>query len=122
MPITELMPRDRVEALIQRTRGGGGEIVKLLKTGSAFYAPAASAVEMVEAILKDKKKIIPSCVLAQGEYGIEDTFVGLPVKLGRAGVEEILEIDLTDEERKALHVSASHVKELCEHIEGMGIL
>ena len=122
VPITELMPPDRVEALIQRTRGGGGEIVKLLKTGSAFYAPAASAVEMVEAIVKDKKKIIPSCVLAEGEYGIENTFVGLPVKLGKTGIEEILEIKLTDEESKALHVSASHVKELCEHIEGMGIL
>jgi malate dehydrogenase len=122
VPITELMPPDRVEALIQRTRGGGGEIVKLLKTGSAFYAPAASAVEMVEAIVKDKKKIIPSCVLAEGEYGIENTFVGLPVKLGKTGIEEILEIKLTDEENKALHVSASHVKELCEHIEGMGIL
>lgn len=122
VPITELMPPDRVEALIQRTRGGGGEIVKLLKTGSAFYAPAASTVEMVEAIVKDKKKIIPSCVLAEGEYGIENTFVGLPVKLGKTGIEEILEIKLTDEESKALHVSASHVKELCEHIEGMGIL
>ncbi len=122
VPITELMPPDRVEALIQRPRGGGGEIVKLLKTGSAFYAPAASAVEMVEAIVKDKKKIIPSCVLAEGEYGIENTFVGLPVKLGKTGIEEILEIKLTDEESKALHVSASHVKELCEHIEGMGIL
>ena len=122
VPITELMPPDRVEALIQRTRGGGGEIVKLLKTGSAFYAPAASAVEMVEAIVKDKKKIIPSCVLDEGEYGIENTFVGLPVKLGKTGIEEILEIKLTDEENKALHVSASHVKELCEHIEGMGIL
>ena len=122
VPITELMPADRVEALIQRTRGGGGEIVKLLKTGSAFYAPAASAVEMVEAIVKDKKKIIPSCVLAEGEYGIENTFVGLPVKLGKTGIEEILEIKLTDEESKALHVSASHVKELCEHIENMGII
>ena len=122
VPITELMPPDRVEALIQRTRGGGGEIVKLLKTGSAFYAPAASAVEMVEAIVKDKKKIIPSCVLAEGEYGIENTFVGLPVKLGKTGIEEILEIKLTDEESKALHVSASHVKELCEHIENMGII
>ena len=122
VPITELMPADRVEALIQRTRGGGGEIVKLLKTGSAFYAPAASTVEMVEAIVKDKKKIIPSCVLAEGEYGIENTFVGLPVKLGKTGIEEILEIKLTDEESKALHVSASHVKELCEHIENMGII
>ena len=122
VPITELMPADRVEALIQRTRGGGGEIVKLLKTGSAFYAPAASAVEMVEAIVKDKKKIIPSCVLAEGEYGIDNTFVGLPVKLGSSGIEQILEIRLSDEERKALHVSANHVKELCEHIEGLGIL
>lgn len=122
VPITELMPRERVDALIQRTRGGGGEIVKLLKTGSAFYAPAASAVAMVEAIVKDKKKIIPSCVLAEGEYGVENTFVGLPVKLGSKGIEEILEIDLSDEERKALHVSASHVKELCEQIEGMGLI
>jgi malate dehydrogenase len=122
VPITELMPRERVDALIQRTRGGGGEIVKLLKTGSAFYAPAASAVAMVEAILKDKKKIIPSCVLAEGEYGVENTFVGLPVKLGSKGIEEIMEIDLSDEERKALHVSASHVKELCEQIEGMGLI
>ena len=122
VPITELMPRERVDALIARTRGGGGEIVKLLKTGSAFYAPAAATVEMVEAILKDKKKIIPSCVLAEGEYGIDGTFVGLPVKLGSKGIEEILEIDLSDEELKALHVSASHVKELCEHIESLGIL
>jgi len=122
VPISELMPADRVDALIQRTRGGGGEIVKLLKTGSAFYAPAASAVEMVEAIVKDKKKIIPSCVLAEGEYGIDNIFVGLPVKLGSSGIEEILEIKLSEEESKELHVSASHVKELCEHIEGLGIL
>jgi malate dehydrogenase len=122
VPISELMPADRVDALIQRTRGGGGEIVKLLKTGSAYYAPAASAVEMVEAIVKDKKKIIPSCVLAEGEYGIDNTFVGLPVKLGSSGIEEILEIKLSEEESKELHVSASHVKELCEHIEGLGIL
>jgi malate dehydrogenase len=122
VPITELMPEDKIEALIKRTRGGGGEIVALLKTGSAFYAPAASAVEMVEAILKDKKKILPCCVLAEGEYGIDNTFVGLPVKLGRTGVEEIFEIKLTDKEREELHVSASHVKELCEHIEKSGAI
>ncbi len=116
VPITELMPKERVDALIQRTRDGGAEIVKLLKTGSAFYAPAASAVEMVEAILKDQKKILPCCVLAKGEYGIKDTFVGLPVKLGRRGIEEILQIKLMDGESKALHLSASHVKELCDRI------
>lgn len=122
VPVTELIPQPRLEEIIQRTRGGGGEIVKLLKTGSAFYAPAMSAVEMVEAILKDKKKILPCCVRAEGEYGVENTFVGLPVKLGRTGVEEIFEIDLSDSETKELHVSASHVKELCEHIEGLGII
>jgi len=122
VPVTELIPQARLEEIIQRTRGGGGEIVKLLKTGSAFYAPAMSAVEMVEAILKDKKKILPCCVLAKGEYGVEDTFVGLPVKLGRKGVEEVFQIDLSDSETKELHVSASHVKELCEHIEGLGII
>lgn len=120
VPVTELIPKDRLEAIIKRTRGGGGEIVQLLKTGSAFYAPAISAVEMVEAILKDKKKILPCCVLAQGEYGIDNIFVGLPVKLGKKGVEEIFEIKLSKEEKKELHVSASHVKELCEHIEKTG--
>jgi malate dehydrogenase len=122
VPITELMPKERVDALIQRTRDGGAEIVKLLKTGSAFYAPAASAVEMVEAILKDKKKVLPCCVLAQGEYGIKDTFVGLPVKLGRRGVEKIFEISLTQQEREALHLSASHVTELCRRVHELGEL
>ncbi len=122
VPVTELIPQERLEEIIQRTRGGGGEIVKLLKTGSAFYAPAMSAVEMVEAILKDKKKILPCCILAQGEYGVDNTFVGLPVKLGRTGIEEVFEIALSDSETKELHVSASHVKELCEHIEGLGII
>ena len=116
VPITELMPKERVDALIDRTRNGGAEIVKLLKTGSAFYAPAVSAVEMTEAILKDQKKILPCCVLAEGEYGVKDTFVGLPVKLGRKGVEEIFEIKLTEEETKELLVSASHVKELCDKV------
>ena len=122
VPITEIMTKERVDALIQRTRDGGAEIVKLLKTGSAFYAPAASAVEMVEAILKDKKKILPCCVLAQGEYGIRDTFVGLPVKLGTRGVEEIFEINLTSQEREALHLSASHVTELCKRVHELGEL
>lgn len=122
VPITELLPEDRINSMVQRTRDGGAEIVKLLKTGSAFYAPAASTAEMVESILKDKKKILPCCVLANGKYGIKDAFVGLPVKLGRAGIEEIFEIDLTKEELAKLHVSANHVKELIERIHELGVL
>lgn len=117
VPVTELIPADRLEAIVKRTRGGGGEIVALLKTGSAFYAPAVSAVEMVEAILRDKKKILPCCVLAEGEYGVDNTFVGLPVKLGRKGIEEIFEVALSDKEKEEIKVSASHVKELCDHID-----
>jgi malate dehydrogenase len=122
VPITELLPEDRIDSIIQRTRGGGAEIVKLLKTGSAFYAPAASTAEMVESILKDKKKILPCCVMANGKYGIKDAFVGLPAKLGRAGVEGIFEIDLTKEELDKLHVSANHVKELIERIHELGVI
>jgi malate dehydrogenase len=122
IPITELLPEDKIEALIQRTRDGGAEIVKLLKTGSAFYAPGASAVEMAESILKDKKKILPCCVYADGEYDINGTFVGLPVKLGKNGIEEIIQISLTDKEREELHISAGHVKELCERIHELGHL
>ena len=117
VPVTELIPADRLEAIVKRTRGGGGEIVALLKTGSAFYAPAVSAVEMVEAILRDKKKILPCCVLAEGEYGVDNTFVGLPVKLGRKGIEGIFEVALSDKEKEEIKISASHVKELCDHID-----
>ncbi len=112
IPITELMPEDRVEALVQRTRDGGAEIVGLLKAGSAFYAPSASAVEMVEAILRDKKKILPCCVHLEGEYGINDLYVGVPVKLGSAGAEEVIEITLGDEEKAQLQHSADAVTEL----------
>lgn len=122
IPITELLPQDRIDALIQRTRDGGAEIVKLLKTGSAFYAPGASAVQMAESILKDKKKILPCCVYADGEYGIDGIFVGLPVKLGRNGIEEIIQVKLTKKEKEELHISASHVKELCERIHELGHL
>ena len=122
VPIAELVPAERLEEMVDRTRNGGAEIVKLLKTGSAFYAPAVAAVEMAEAIIKDKKKILPSCVYADGHYGVEDTFVGLPARLGAEGVEEIIGFDLSDEEIEALHVSAGKVKELCEIIDGMGIL
>lgn len=113
IPITELIPAERLEALVQRTRDGGAEIVKYLKTGSAFYAPSAAAVEMVEAILKDKKKILPCAVYLQGEYGIHGLFVGVPVKLGEKGMEEIIQIKLTPEEQAALNRSADSVKELC---------
>jgi len=113
IPITELIPKDRLDAIVQRTRDGGAEIVKHLKTGSAYYAPSAAAVEMVEAILKDKKKIVPCAVYLQGEYGIEGYFIGVPCKLGAAGLEQIIEIKLTPEEDAALKKSAEAVKELC---------
>jgi malate dehydrogenase len=113
IPITELIPKDRLDAIVQRTRDGGAEIVKHLKTGSAYYAPSAAAVEMVEAILKDKKKIVPCAVYLQGEYGIEGYYIGVPCKLGAAGLEQIVEIKLTAEEDAALKKSAEAVKELC---------
>ncbi|MBU0991315.1 MAG: malate dehydrogenase [Proteobacteria bacterium] len=114
IPITELMSKERIDAIVQRTANGGAEIVKLLKTGSAYYAPSSAAVEMAEAILKDKKKILPCAAYLQGEYGINDLFIGVPVKLGKDGVEEVIEISLTDDEKKALMKSADAVKELTE--------
>jgi malate dehydrogenase len=113
IPITELIAPDRLEQLVQRTRDGGAEIVKYLKTGSAYYAPSAATVEMVEAILKDKKKILPCAAYLQGEYGIEGYYIGVPCKLGAAGLEKIIEIKLTPEEDAALKKSAAAVKELC---------
>jgi malate dehydrogenase len=113
IPITELIPADRLASIVQRTRDGGAEIVKHLKTGSAYYAPSAAAVEMVEAILKDKKKIVPCAVYLQGEYGIDGYFVGVPCKLGAGGLEQIIEIKLTPDEDAALKNSAEAVKELC---------
>jgi len=112
IPITELLPKERIEALVQRTAGGGGEIVNLLKTGSAFYAPGAAVSEMVEAILRDKKKILPCAAYLEGEYGIRGLFVGVPVKLGRRGIEQILEIPLAPDEAAALQRSAAAVREL----------
>jgi malate dehydrogenase len=103
--------------LVDRTRNGGAEIVGLLKTGSAYYAPSASAVEMAEAILKDKKKILPCAAMLSGEYGINDLYIGVPVKLGKDGVEEIIEIKLTDEESKALNNSADAVRTLVEDMK-----
>ncbi len=116
IPITELMDAATVDRLVQRTRDGGAEIVKHLKTGSAFYAPSAAAVEMVEAILKDKKKIVPCAAYLQGEYGIHGHYVGGPCKLGERGLEQIIEIKLTREEDAALKKSAEAVKELCSVI------
>ena len=113
IPITELIAKDRLDALVQRTRDGGAEIVKYLKTGSAYYAPSAAVAEMVEAILKDKKKILPCAAYLQGEYGINGLYVGVPVKLGAKGIEQIIEIKLTPEEKVALDKSAAAVKELC---------
>jgi malate dehydrogenase len=113
IPITELIEKSRLEALVQRTRDGGAEIVKYLKTGSAYYAPSAAVTEMVEAILKDKKKILPCAAYLQGEYGIHGLYVGVPVKLGAKGIEQIIEIKLTPEEKAGLEKSAAAVKELC---------
>ena len=116
IPITELISKERIDAIVDRTRNGGAEIVNLLKT-SAWYAPGAAAVEMVEAILKDKRKILPCAVYLQGEYGYDGLFVGVPVKLGFGGMQQIIEIKLTDEEKKALDHSASAVKELVEKLK-----
>ena len=120
IPITELMSAERIEALVERTRKGGGEIVSLLKTGSAYYAPASAVTEMAEAILKDKKKILPCVAYLQGEYGINNLFIGVPVKLGSSGVEEIIEIRLTAEENEALQRSAKAVQGLVDDLKRLG--
>src|SRR5580693_2663189 len=112
IPLPELIAKDKLEAIITRTRKGGAEIVNLLKTGSAYYAPSAAAVEMVEAILKDKKKILPCAAYLEGEYGIKGLFVGVPVKLGAKGIEKIIEIKLEADEKAALDKSSASVREL----------
>ena len=117
VPLTQLLERDRIEELVQRTRKGGGEIVGLLKEGSAYYAPSAAVAQMCEAIVRDKKRILPCAAWLEGEYGLEGLFMGVPCKLGRGGVEEVLEVDLTDEERSALERSASDVLETMEAVE-----
>jgi malate dehydrogenase len=116
IPITELMPEDRLAALVTRTANGGAEIVGLLKAGSAYYAPAASVVEMVEAILRDKKKVLPCAAYLEGEYGVKGLFVGVPVKLGRRGIEQILQITLSPDESAALGRSAAAVRELTDKL------
>jgi len=114
VPITEMMEKDQIDAIVERTRTGGAEIVSLLKTGSAFYAPASASVEMAESILKDRKKILPCAVYLDGEYGINGLFIGVPVKLGAGGIEKIIEIKLTDEESGALRKSADAVRSLVD--------
>ena len=113
-PVARLLDAARLDEIVERTKNGGGEIVALLRTGSAFYAPSAAITQMVEAILFDKKQVLPCTAYLEGEYGIEGLFVGVPVKLGAAGVEEIIEFDLTDDEAAALKSSASAVRELLE--------
>src|SRR5574341_1456136 len=117
IPITDLLPADRIQALVTRTANGGAEIVGLLKSGSAYYAPAAATVEMLEAILKDKKKILPCAAYLNGQYGVKGLYVGVPVKLGRAGVEQVIEITLTPDEQAAFQKSAAAVRELVEKLK-----
>ena len=111
IPLSQLMAKDRIDALVDRARTGGAEIVALLKTGSAYYAPAAAAVQMAEAIVRDKKRILPCSAWLQGEFGMSDLFLGVPCKLGRNGLEQIIEVELTEEERSALGKSADAVRE-----------
>ena len=110
IPVTQLLPRDQLDAIVTRTRNGGAEIVAHLKTGSAYYAPSAAAVQMVEAIALDRKRVLPCAAWLQGEYGLRDVFCGVPCKLGRAGLEQIIEVQLTDQERQALNSSAESVR------------
>jgi malate dehydrogenase len=110
------MSKEVIDRIVERTRKGGGEIVGYLKTGSAYYAPSAAIVEMVDAVLKDKKKILPCAAYLEGEYGINGLFMGVPVKLGSSGIEQIVEISLTNDERVALQKSAASVQELVEKI------
>jgi len=117
VPLTQLLDGGRIEALVQRTRKGGGEIVGLLKEGSAYYAPSAAVAQMCEAIVRDKKRILPCAAWLEGEYGLDGLFMGVPCKLGRGGVEEILEVELTDREREALERSASDVQATMEAVE-----
>jgi len=113
VPIPKMMSAAKIEAINQRTRDGGAEIVKYLKTGSAFYAPSSSVVRMVRAIIQDRHEVIPACVYLEGQYGIRDVYCGVPVRFGQQGVAEIVEIDLTADQKKALQISAEHVRENC---------
>jgi len=119
IPLADLMPKDKLDAIVDRTRNGGAEIVGYLKTGSAFYAPSASVLEMVESIVKDKKKILPCAVYLNGEYGVKGLYVGVPAKLGKNGLEQIIEIELTAEEKQMLKISIDDVATNVEKLKGM---
>jgi malate dehydrogenase len=111
IPVTQLLAKDKLDEIVKRTRGGGAEIVAFLKTGSAYYAPSAAAIQMVEAIALDRKRILPCSAWLTGEYGLKDVFCGVPCKLGRKGLEQILEVTLTDQEKADLKKSAEAVRE-----------
>ena len=120
IPLTQLLPQDRIDALVERTRKGGGEIVSYLKTGSAYYAPAASAVQMAEAIVKDKRRILPCAAWLQGEYGMKDLYLGVPCLLGEGGLKKVFEVELSADEKKALDTSAEHVRETVAALKALG--
>ena len=111
IPITQLLSKDKLDPIVDRARNGGAEIVKFLKTGSAYYAPSSGAVQMVEAIVNDQKRILPCSAWLQGEYGMKDVYLGVPIKLGRSGMEKIIEVSLTADEKAALETSAQAVRE-----------
>ena len=117
IPVTQLIPKDRLDAIVERTKGAGGEVVGLLKTGSAFVSPAVSAIQMAEAILRDKKRVLACACLCEGEYGVDGLYVGVPCVLGEGGVERIIEVEMDDEERKLFDASVEHVRALVAQIE-----
>jgi malate dehydrogenase len=122
IPITRLLPADRIEAIVGRTRNGGGEIVALLKTGSAYYAPGASAARMVQSIIRDEKQVLPCSVYLTGQYGLDDIYIGAPARLGRCGAEQVIELALSDDERAALHKSAREVRAGIRGLRELGVL
>jgi malate dehydrogenase len=122
IPITKLLAKEKVDAIVERTRKGGGEIVALLKTGSAYYAPGASSARMVEAILRDEKQILPCAAYLTGQYGLDGLYMGVPCKLGRGGVEEIIELEISEDDTNSLHKSAEEVRKGIQGLEELGVL
>jgi malate dehydrogenase len=122
IPLPDLLPQDQIDKIVDRTRKGGGEIVSLLKTGSAFYAPSAASVQMAEAVIRDKKRVLPCAAYCDKEYGVGGYFVGVPCVLGAGGVERVIEVKLNDQERAAFETSVRHVKELVEVLRKQGFV